>query len=252
MFGEVRLAVAGGKRLDHAGVRLELKGVLDVSCEKAPHEFVAQVVELCGPGSLTGVTSLPFAFAKAMAPVESYVGTNARVSYLLRAIVSSRGTFSAAGGLTRELELVARNPTALPPPPEGAGGGAAVAGGDPDAGVKLEVGIEDCLHIEFEYSRTRYHLGDVVTGKIEFLQLGIKLKRMEVAVVRKETVGLGAWGFPILWGEGGAQAVSFPFPALARFAALAKTSSHPPAHQHIPPPQLARRPPFQTRSSNSR
>lgn len=33
----------------------------------------------------------------------------------------------------------------------------------------MEVGIEDCLHIEFEYDRARYHLRDVVVGKIYFL-----------------------------------------------------------------------------------
>jgi vacuolar protein sorting-associated protein 26 len=196
--GELRLSVAGGKRLEHAGLKLELKGVLDVASEKAPHEFAAQVLELSGPGALAGVTSVPFTFARAAAPVESYVGANARVAYLLRAVVTTRGTFAAAGALSREVELVARNASAAPPPPEGVGGGAGVggaavaAGADPDSPVKLEVGIEDCLHIEFEYSRTRYHLGDVVTGRIEFMELGIKLKRMEVAVVRKETTGLGA------------------------------------------------------------
>lgn len=43
----------------------------------------------------------------------------------------------------------------------------------------MEVGIEDCLHIEFEYGRGAYHLKDVVVGKIYFL------------LVRCQ--GLGAW-----------------------------------------------------------
>lgn len=33
----------------------------------------------------------------------------------------------------------------------------------------MEVGIEDCLHIEFEYNKSKYHLKDVVVGKIYFL-----------------------------------------------------------------------------------
>lgn len=36
----------------------------------------------------------------------------------------------------------------------------------------MEVGIEDCLHIEFEYDKARYHLKDVVSGKIYFLLVG--------------------------------------------------------------------------------
>jgi len=35
--------------------------------------------------------------------------------------------------------------------------------------VQMEVGIEDCLHIEFEYDKARYHLKDSVIGKIYFL-----------------------------------------------------------------------------------
>lgn len=34
---------------------------------------------------------------------------------------------------------------------------------------QMEVGIEDCLHIEFEYDKGRYHLKDTVVGKIYFL-----------------------------------------------------------------------------------
>ena len=30
----------------------------------------------------------------------------------------------------------------------------------------MEVGIEDCLHIEFEYDKSAYHLQDVVIGKV--------------------------------------------------------------------------------------
>jgi vacuolar protein sorting-associated protein 26 len=69
--------------------------------------------------------------------------------------------------------------------------------------VKLEVGIEDCLHIEFEYDRTRYHLADVVTGRVNFLLVHIAIKYMEVAVIRREAAGPGAWGgwLPGGWGR---------------------------------------------------
>ena len=35
--------------------------------------------------------------------------------------------------------------------------------------IKMEVGIEECLHIEFEYNKSKYHLKDVIVGKIYFL-----------------------------------------------------------------------------------
>jgi len=55
----------------------------------------------------------------------------------------------------------------------------------------LEVGIEECLHIQFEYERNIFHLKDVVKGKVDFNLVRIKIKHMELAILRKETVGRG-------------------------------------------------------------
>ena len=57
--------------------------------------------------------------------------------------------------------------------------------------IKMEVGIEDCLHIEFEYEKRCYHLHDVICGQINFLLVRIKIKHMELAVIRRETSGEG-------------------------------------------------------------
>lgn len=57
--------------------------------------------------------------------------------------------------------------------------------------IKMEVGIEDCLHIEFEYNKSKYHLKDVIVGKIYFLLVRIKIKTMELAIIRRETTGAG-------------------------------------------------------------
>ena len=62
----------------------------------------------------------------------------------------------------------------------------------PATPLKMEVGIEDCLHIEFEYDKGKYHLQDVVLGKIYFLLVRIKIKHMELAVIRRESAGAGS------------------------------------------------------------
>ena len=56
----------------------------------------------------------------------------------------------------------------------------------------MEVGIEDCLHIEFEYNKGKYHLKDAVLGKIFFLLVRIKIKHMEIAIIKRESTGSGA------------------------------------------------------------
>lgn len=56
----------------------------------------------------------------------------------------------------------------------------------------MEVGIEECLHIEFTYNKSNLGLKDVVQGRIHFLLVKIKLKNMEIEIKRRESVGSGA------------------------------------------------------------
>jgi hypothetical protein len=76
------------------------------------------------------------------------------------------------------MDLWVKNVQALPPP-------------EINNSIKMEVGIEDCLHIEFEYNRSKYHLKDVVIGKIYFLLVRLKIKHMEIEIRKRESTGAG-------------------------------------------------------------
>ncbi len=59
----------------------------------------------------------------------------------------------------------------------------------PEGGKKimnLEVGIEKSLHIYFEFTKSNYHLKDCIMGKIEFVEIKLKLKHMEINIIKKE------------------------------------------------------------------
>ena len=58
--------------------------------------------------------------------------------------------------------------------------------------VGCQVGIEECLHIEFEYEKQKYHLRDIIIGKVYFLLVRIKIKHMELAIIRREVVAAAA------------------------------------------------------------
>lgn len=62
----------------------------------------------------------------------------------------------------------------------------------PGGGVRMEVGIEDCLHIEVGYDAPSYPLDGVVSGSVSFLLVRIRLKHMELELRRRETAGGGA------------------------------------------------------------
>ncbi|KAJ6597511.1 vacuolar protein sorting-associated protein 26-domain-containing protein, partial [Mycena vulgaris] len=61
---------------------------------------------------------------------------------------------------------------------------------DTNATIKMEIGIGDCLHIEFECNKCKYvYLKDIIVGKIYFLLVRIKIKHMVLSIIRRETTG---------------------------------------------------------------
>jgi len=187
--GELKVSVLGGKRVEHTGIRIELKGVVELSADRSSHEFVSLAREVAPIGAQQGMQAFKFSFGNAELPFDSYVGINGKVRYYLRAVVSFKAGFGSSTNQVKEVDFIVQTVCApqLPidpiPPPETTG--VVVSPG----GVKLEVGIEDCLHIEFVYDKTQFHLNDVVTGRVFFLLVRIKIKHMELSLVRRETAG---------------------------------------------------------------
>ncbi|KDD74853.1 vacuolar protein sorting-associated protein 26, partial [Helicosporidium sp. ATCC 50920] len=172
--GEIKITPIPGRRVDHQGIHVQLIGEIELASDRGrPHEFLSLVRDLSPPGELTTQLSLPFAFEAIELAHENYLGLKVRLRYLVRVSVL-RGLGST---VTRDFPVAVRNPVASP------------VAGPP---IKMEVGIEDCLHIEFEYDRGAFSLGDVVVGRIYFLLVRVKIKHMEVEIKRRETVGAGA------------------------------------------------------------
>ncbi|KAH7934750.1 hypothetical protein HPB52_000040 [Rhipicephalus sanguineus] len=128
-------------------------------------EFIGQI------GKRPQNASYSFEFVNVEKPYESYTGSNVRLRYFLRVTIVRRLT-----DLVKELDIVVHTLSSYP---------------EINSSIKMEVGIEDCLHIEFEYNKSKYHLKDVIVGKIYFLLVRIKIKHMEIAIIKRETTGSG-------------------------------------------------------------
>ncbi|MCQ2819098.1 MAG: vacuolar protein sorting-associated family 26 protein [archaeon] len=53
--------------------------------------------------------------------------------------------------------------------------------------LKVEIGVEDMLHVCFELDKTNYHLKDVMTGKVWFKKLNVEIENMEIQILKKES-----------------------------------------------------------------
>ncbi|CAI5448324.1 unnamed protein product [Caenorhabditis angaria] len=161
-----------GQKFEHQGIRIEFIGQIEVYYDRGnQQEFILLSRELARAGDLTQNTAFPFEFNSVEKPYETYIGTNVKLRYFLRVTIIRRLT-----DLTKEMDLVVHALSSYP---------------DNDSSIKMEVGIEDCLHIEFEYNKNKYHLHDVIVGKIYFLLVRIKIKYMEIAILKQEIVGSG-------------------------------------------------------------
>ncbi|EFJ42180.1 hypothetical protein VOLCADRAFT_77226 [Volvox carteri f. nagariensis] len=174
IFGEIRVTPLTTKKFEHQGIRVQLVGQIELLSERgSPHDFVNLVRELAPGGELQASKTFPFEFQNVELQYDSYRGSQVRCRYLLRVTVVGKGMTPDS---KRDFPLWVRNYEKLH---------------EATVPIKMEVGIEDCLHIEFEYDKAKYHLRDVVVGKINFLLVRIKLKYMEIEIKRKETTGSG-------------------------------------------------------------
>ncbi|VBB30340.1 unnamed protein product [Acanthocheilonema viteae] len=185
------VGVAVKKKFDHQGIRIEFIGQIGALLSHSfvlfytviflqqlaelnydrgnQHDFITLMKELARPGELTQNAVFRFEFPKVEKPYESYVGANVKLRYFLRVVIVRRLT-----DIIREMDVIVHTLSSYP---------------DTNNSIKMEVGIEDSLHIEFEYNRSKYHLKDVIVGKIYFLLVRIKIKFMEIAIIKRETVG---------------------------------------------------------------
>lgn len=161
-----------GKKLEHHGIKIEFIGQIELFYDRGNHhEFTSLVRDLARPGELTQSETYDFEFVNVEKPYETYTGANVRLRYFLRVSVVRR-----ISDISKELDLAVHTLSSFP---------------EMNNSIKMEVGIEDCLHIEFEYNKSKYHLKDVIVGKIYFLLVRIKIKHMELAIIKRETTGTG-------------------------------------------------------------
>ncbi|KAJ4455891.1 Vacuolar protein sorting 26 (Vps26) [Paratrimastix pyriformis] len=172
--GTVHVEVMEGKKIDHMGMKVELLGQIEMFYDRGNHyDFTSVVREIETPGQLVGVHDYPFEFSTVAKEFESYNGINVRLRYFVQATI----TRQYSTNIQKQRDFFVQALTVEP---------------ETNTGIKMEVGIEDALHIEFEYNRSKYHLRDVIIGKISFVRVKIKIKHMELAIIKRESTFSGS------------------------------------------------------------
>ncbi len=172
--GRIALTVKDGKPVTHRGIKVEFVGAIEMLYDREnSQEFVTQLRHLDNPGMLSGTRQYSFEFTNVEKKYETYSGINVHLRYFLRVTVL-RAQYTPDA--IREFDVCVQHVVDEPPT---------------NNSIRMEVGIENALHIEFEYNKNKYHLNDLVIGKIYFVTVQIQIKRMEMEIRKKESAGAG-------------------------------------------------------------
>ncbi|KAH7538284.1 hypothetical protein FEM48_Zijuj03G0183200 [Ziziphus jujuba var. spinosa] len=119
-----------GKKVEHNGVKVELLGQIEMYFDRGNfYDLTSLVRELDVPGEIYERKRIPLNFLLLKCHMRHKMG------YVLKVIIS-RGY---AGNIVEYQDFVVRNYSAPP---------------SINNSIKMEVGIEDCLRIEFEYNKS--------------------------------------------------------------------------------------------------
>ncbi|KAI9026641.1 vacuolar protein sorting-associated protein 26-domain-containing protein [Phycomyces nitens] len=166
--GRVLIGLPKDQFLDHQGIRVECIGRISTTRTK-DYDFLYLSQELIGPKKQMKSIGFEFGFMNVNKPFESYYGTQIKLRYFVRVMVKTH-----LSDLSHESDILVCSH---------------IQHRHPTKPLKMEIGLDNCLHIEFKCNKTSYHLEDVVVGRIIFRMVRIKIKLMELWVVRRESIG---------------------------------------------------------------
>ncbi len=174
--GKIIINLNKTKKLEHQGIKIELFGLIEhYQDKKNISRFITLAKDLEPAGSLSQeITNFNFSFSNVEKQYETYRGNNMMVRYLLRVTLNIK-----MRTLTFDQEFAGINPQ-----PE-------TVLADENEPIRLEVGIEDWLHLIFEVDRSKYSLKDCITGQVTFKKVSIRLKSMEIQIIKRETMTVG-------------------------------------------------------------
>lgn len=157
-------------------MRIEFIGEIELPLEQGGrNEFRSLSTTLSAPSNfVSGTTTFHFCFKHIDAPYESYDGQQIKLRYYLKLTVNKR---FMSEGMEKTLWFHNTNMQGCAPPSQQ---------------IRMEVCLEDSLQLTFEYPKSVYTLNDVVTGWIHFQLVRIKVRSLELCVIRREFIGEGA------------------------------------------------------------
>lgn len=170
IIGKVNINIKSLQKYEHEGIKIDLIGQIEDKKAKKTIKFITISKELEPSSILSNEnSSFSFKFQNVQKQYETYIGSNMNVRYILQASVNTKTRKHS-----QDFEFAVFNPILKK-----------ISEFD-FVPLRMDVGIDDWLHLVFESKRNVFHLKDVIKGSVRFKTCSLKLVSMEIQILRKE------------------------------------------------------------------
>ena len=185
--GTIQISLNNSQRLNHSGIKIELIGEIDIHINDNDTEnsmnnnqfnrFLYLTNNISPQGTLNKELNLfNFEFKSVEKQYDSYRGKKFSIKYILLVTINI-----GLSSIKKEKEICIfncdKNMKMIN-----------TLFNKENKKLKVEIGVENVLHVCFELDRKNYHLKDVITGKVSFKKINIDLENMSLKIVKIESL----------------------------------------------------------------
>ena len=171
--GEILIELNQNKFLEHKGIKINLIGIIQKENEIL-NKFYDEYLNLLSNEKINNeITKINFDFSlKKNIENESFYGTFLKIKYILLVTI-----FLDNKNITNKKEIVILKPTLIEDYKKFT-----------NFPMKIEIGVENKIHVILEINKNNYFLRDIIIGKVIFVNVNIIIKTMFIQIIRKENL----------------------------------------------------------------
>ena len=189
--GTIQIILNNSQRINHDGIKIELIGQIDIHINDNETEnllnnsnnqfnrFLSLTNNISKQGILNKEVNLfNFEFKGVEKQYDSYRGKKFSIKYFLLVTINT-----GLSSITKEKEICIFNSDKYFKKIN-----KLFKKENKNDIIKVEIGVENLLHVCFELDRKNYHLKDVISGKVSFKKINLELENMSLKIIKIESL----------------------------------------------------------------
>ena len=153
---------------EHLGMKIQLIGEMKNNDNNKITTFLNETETLLNEGKIIKPLKLFHIFNNIKTPIETYYGVHFCIYIQIKLI---RKLFNTEKLYIKNfiVENISKNPIM-------------------NGNCRLEIGVTNKLHMEYELFKNKFDLNDVITGKLYFLEVTTPIKSVEIQLIKREQI----------------------------------------------------------------